>query len=370
MAVKKLFAPIGLVGICVLIALTGLVWIGCSSDPVSTNSPIGVQTASKVVPDQAAEIAVVMSVQNRHAMSLEAIDGVVGTATGRDEQGRPAVLVLTERPGVAGIPRELDGTPVRVLHVGTPSLFPKPPGTGGGNGGGGGGGGGAPKLTKRDDRPVNIGYSIGNYTECAAGTFGCVVNKGGNMYILSNNHVLARQNAGQIGELIGQPGLYDNKPMCSGYYADSIGRLAEFVEVQTGANANNTVDCAIALTSADFVDCATDPYFYGLPNSTPVDPELDMAVQKVGRNGHSEGTLIGINATVTLTYAGATTRFVDQILTTNKFSKSGDSGSLIVTNDANVNPVGLLFAGTNDGYTWGNKITNVLSALNVTICGD
>lgn len=354
--------PLTVIGVVALVMVSALIWTGCSSDPATTSPSAGPELA-KMLPDQASEVAEVMTVQNQHALTLEAIPGVIGTATGRDEQGRPAILVLTERPGVAGIPRMLDGKPVRPLMVGKPELFAKPEKPGGGKGGGG------VNFTKRADRPVPIGYSIGNYNECAAGTFGCAVEKGGNLYVLSNNHVLARQNEGSSGEPIGQPGLYDNKPRCSGYWSDTIASLSDFVRVQTGTNANNTVDAAIAVSNSNMIGCATPSDYYGLPNSTPMEAYVDMPIQKVGRNGRTEGVVIGINTTVTLTYAGASTRFVDQVLTSGGFSKSGDSGSLIVTNDSNANPVALLFAGTNDGYTWGNRIQNVLQALNVSICG-
>jgi len=343
-----------------LLVCSALLWAGCSGDQFSTNPPAGDTTGLlRLLPDNAADVARVMAVQNRHTAVLEAVDGVVGTATGLDEKGNLAVLVLTRRPGVAGIPASLEGVSTRRIVTGEPMLFPKPSGKGKDK----------INLKKRVDRPVPIGVSIGNYNECAAGTYGCAVVKGGNRYILSNNHVLARQNAAEIGEIIGQPGLYDNKPRCSGQLADSIGRLSEFVEVVLGSSANNLVDAAIALSSPDFIDSATHSSFYGLPKSTPVEATVDMPIMKVGRNGKSDGVIIGINSTVTLIYAGVPTRFVDQILTSRRFSKSGDSGSLIVT-DPDAYPVALLFAGTKDGYTWGNKINHVLSALNVSICGE
>jgi hypothetical protein len=50
-----------------------------------------------------------------------------------------------------------------------------------------------------------------------------------------------------------------------------------------------------------------------------------------------------------------------------RFSQGGDSGSLIV--DANRRPVGLLFAGSKNGYTFANQIGQVLSALGVSVDG-
>lgn len=349
-----------------LLAAFSMFWVGCSSE--QSTAPVvelgDLTLAQGALPPTASEVAQTMAVQNRHAKDLEAVDGVFGTATSRDRNGKSIILAIAERSDVAGLPRDIEGIPVRVFVTDRPELFPKPPGAGGGGGGGG------VDLKSRLNRPVPIGCSIGNYNECASGTLGCVVTKGGNYYILSNNHVLSRQNAASPGEPIGQPGLYDNKPQCSGAWADTIASVSQFVTVQTGTNANNTVDCAIALTSLAQVDCATPATYYGLPNSTPAEAVLDMAIQKVGRTTSlTTGTVIGVNATVTIAYAGANTRFVDQVLTSSGFSKSGDSGSLIVTNNASANPVALLFAGNKQGYTWGNRIQNVLSSLNVSICG-
>ncbi|NOY88685.1 MAG: hypothetical protein GXO93_04735 [FCB group bacterium] len=351
-----------ILSLILLVALSVLFWVGCSdnqpigSDNAAVFTPNPMATA-KILPPNASEVAQVMAVQNRHASSLEAIKGVFGTATGRDNNGKVVILALADNPGVAGVPANLEGVPVKVFVTGRPELFAKPVSN-------------KVDLKKRATRPVPTGYSIGNYNECASGTFGCAVEKGGNIYILSNNHVLARENAGSPGEPIVQPGRYDNKPICSGSLNDQIATLSEFIPVQTGSNANNTVDCAIAISSTADIGCATPSSFYGLPNSTPVDAVLDLPVKKVGRtSSETHGTIIGVNATVTIEYAGANTRFVDQVLISSRFSKAGDSGSLIVTDDANDNPVALLFAGNRQGYTWGNRIQNVLGALNVTICG-
>jgi PKD repeat protein len=60
-------------------------------------------------------------------------------------------------------------------------------------------------------------------------------------------------------------------------------------------------------------------------------------------------------------------RFVGQIaITPGTFSAGGDSGSLIVTDDENKNPVGLLFAGS-DTHTIANPIGLVLDRFNVTV---
>jgi hypothetical protein len=57
-------------------------------------------------------------------------------------------------------------------------------------------------------RPAVPGISCG-YTDVTAGTFGCLVRRGEDLYLLINNHVLANTNQGARGDIILQPGLYD-----------------------------------------------------------------------------------------------------------------------------------------------------------------
>jgi len=80
------------------------------------------------------------------------------------------------------------------------------------------------------------------------------------------------------------------------------------------------------------------------------------------------------NAPVLVRYMTGTARFVNQIVVGSCGSSTcigaGDSGSLLVTNDANANPVGLLFAGNNSGsMAIANPIGDVLSYFSVTIDG-
>jgi len=152
---------------------------------------------------------------------------------------------------------------------------------------------------------------------------------------------------------------------------DKIADLSDFVPLKFDGS-ENLVDAAIAeLSTSDFT-CATLSDFYGLPNSSPVAASLGMPIKKVGRTSVlTTGTVAAINATVDVGYGPAgVARFIGQIVTTKQFIKSGDSGSLAVTDDANHNPVGLLFAGTSNGLAIVNPIGEVLSSFNVTICGN
>jgi hypothetical protein len=320
-----------------------------------------------------------MNVQDRHTDVLMSQPGIVGTATGLNEQGRPAILVFAESFELArgaSIPSDIEGIPVVVKITGKIFAMPgPPPGKGPGSGGGGGGGGDGDSVDPkaRFDRAVPIGVSTGNVNECSAGTIGCRVTDGTDVYALSNNHIYARQNNASIGESVQQPGLYDADPQCAKNTADTIGTLEAFEPILT--TANNVIDAAIALSTEADLGNATPSDGYGLPNSAiAVGVDVGDPVQKYGRTTSlTKGTIAGINATVNVGYSSGTARFVDQIIvggSKGPFIKAGDSGSLLVTDSTDNNPVGLLFAGSSSGKTAvANPIDAVLIAFSVTIDG-
>ena len=307
----------------------------------------------------------VREAQERHTNDLLAIDGVEGTAIGYNENARLVVKVFTAGPAVAGIPKTLDGVPVKVVVTGKFYALPKPDTP--------------PGQDKEDevdptirfDRPVPIGVSTG-HPDITAGTIGCRVKDGvGNVYALSNNHVYADENQASIKDNVLQPGRVDGGINPD----DAIGTLATWVDIaflHLEPLSTNTIDAAIALCVGT-LDNATPDDGYGIPNSTITTAILGQAVQKYGRTtGLTRGSVSEINATVNVGYSTGTARFVNQIViigTKGQFSRGGDSGSLIVTNDENKNPVGLLFAG-GGRRTIANPIGAVLEAFDVTIDGE
>ncbi len=315
---------------------------------------------------QGPDLHAAMAAQAKHQAQIMARNGVEGVGVGVTDDGKAAVVIMTTNGAVGGLPKTLDGVAVKLMPTGPFSaILPrkgKP---------GGGGGSGATDPTGTFTRPVPIGVSIGNENECAAGTLGARVTKGGNVYILSNNHVLARQNNGSPGEDILQPGSFDTAPQCSIPANSSIGTLSQFVQIRFGSG-TNTVDAAIASTTTGNVGNATFSGGYGVPNSTTRNATIGMLVQKCGRTtACTHGSVASINATVNVQYEGGVATFVNQVVVSGKrgaFSKAGDSGSLIVTDDASANPVALLFAG-GQTTTIGNPIGAVLSALGVAIDG-
>jgi hypothetical protein len=282
-----------------------------------------------------------MSIQEQHTPDLLSHPGVVGTGVGADAAGNPVVLILTSRGGVPDLPTSIDGVRTRVDVVGEV----------------------VPLAFKGTYRPVPSGVSVGNANECASGTIGCMVLKGSTRYMLSNNHVFARVNDASIGEAINQPGRYDGKPVCA--TTGIVGNLAQFQNISFSGN--NTIDAAIASLSTSST-CAMVNSLY-TPSSTVVSPSVGLAVKKTGRtSGLTHGTISGINVTIQVNYGSpGVATFVNQIYVASNFIRSGDSGSLMVTETGN-NPVGLCFAGSG-GQSFANPIGPVLQAFGATVCG-
>lgn len=223
-------------------------------------------------------------------------------------------------------------------------------------------------------RPIQLGVSGGNINDmkfpfCYGGTLGSLVqDAGGNQYILSNNHILARENKAIIGEDIIQPGLIDTG--CSKNTADGVADLTEFKTILF--KGTNNVDAAIAKARPDKVDVSGSILGIGTLNSDIIrNPMVGMGVKKSGRTtGLTRGSVSAINVNVKIKYSKGIATFVNQILITpGGFSAGGDSGSLIVE-DVDLNPrsVGLLFAGS-DTSTIANPISDVLSSFGVSMVG-
>ena len=217
-------------------------------------------------------------------------------------------------------------------------------------------------YANRYPRPVPCGVSVSNINLNGSGTLGCLVLlNSGKLCILSNNHVLANENAAHIGDSIIQPGNAEpvNAP------DQVIGTLENFIPIQA---AGNLVDAAVALTS--FAMVSPKHVTYQL-NPQPLEPTIGMTVVKDGRTTQSTiGMITDIHANIAVAYdpfpAGAEMREQVAIRGVNgPFSMPGDSGSLIVT-AATKQPVALLFAGSTDNsMTFANPIQAVSTALGI-----
>ncbi len=238
-------------------------------------------------------------------------------------------------------------------------------------------------------RPSPGGVSIGHY-EVTAGTLGCVVRRGEERFILSNNHVLANTNQGAVGDPIVQPGPYDGGIRAD----DTIAVLEEFVPIEmleaestcatargiaamlnslaliVGSEARiktvstriveNLVDAALARPLADNL-LADEILRLGVVAGHGM-AELGMEIRKSGRTtGVTTGDILQVNVTADVRMGERMARFTDQFMA-GAMSQGGDSGSLVLDKESRA--VGLLFAGS-ETTTVCNRIEHVHALLNV-----
>ena len=222
-------------------------------------------------------------------------------------------------------------------------------------------------------RNLHLGVSGGNVKDssrryCCSGTLGSLVQDNNNVkYILSNNHVLAIGDKAVVGDDISQPGLIDSNCQIATIVADFT------AAPKLGSN----VDAAIAQLRTGQMDGTGYIEDIGVPSSVVRNPAVGLGVAKSGRTtGYQTGTISSINSSVTVKYTvecgsnrGTNVSYTNQVvINSSTFSAGGDSGSLIVTNDANRQPVALLFAGSST-TTIGNPINEVLSKTSAALGG-
>lgn len=245
-------------------------------------------------------------------------------------------------------------------------------------------------------RPAPGGVSIG-HKDITAGTLGCLVEKEGTLYILSNNHVLANSNEADVGDAILQPGPIDGgrNPQ------DQIATLGEFVPIHfDGDNGSSHPGCGTSRAIAKMLNALAagvgstvrmkpvriqqNENLVDAAIAQPLDvddvenrileigtiagtreAELGMEIKKSGRTtGFTTGTIQQIDVSVRVNYgSNKVATFVNQLIA-GSMSQGGDSGSAVLDNDDNL--VGLLFAGS-DTSTIINRIQDVFDALGITL---
>ncbi len=243
-------------------------------------------------------------------------------------------------------------------------------------------------------RPVPGGSSI-SHPEISAGTLGCWVQKGDQLYLLSNNHVIANSNEANIGDLIIQPGSYDgginpediiaelsdfipihfqeevqnSTSNLTRWITDCLNGFSKLMGSQTRLKAyriqkrDNKTDCAIA-KPLNAEDIAMEILQIGTI-AAKKEAELGMHIKKSGRTtGLTTGAIEQTDVTVSVSYGyNKTAVFTDQLLA-GAMSQGGDSGSAVL--DLHNNLVGLLYAGS-ETSTLINRIQNVFDELKITL---
>jgi len=241
-------------------------------------------------------------------------------------------------------------------------------------------------VIEAKDAPVPGGSGVGHYNvTCGTGWWG---KKQGEWVLCSNNHVLANENRCHVGDAI----LYPCKA-AGGTLDDTIAKLLTWIplvgfdEPPEPPPPEPPSDCPIARLVVDAFNAnagflgrktrlravvpfknLTEPVnivdgAIARPlNPSIVDPAIkeigtvdefiealvDMKIKKYGwRSALTRGDVAMIDATAKVQYHGGVLIFEHQGVTKQSICVGGDSGSLIVTDEAKARGVGVLFAGSN-----------------------
>ncbi|WP_301171981.1 hypothetical protein [Brevibacillus nitrificans] len=202
-------------------------------------------------------------------------------------------------------------------------------------------------VYRRRIRPVVAGYSVGY--PGISGTAGLIVSpaaRRARRYLLSNNHVLNRNNTSGYTETI-QPGGADGGR--SGI--SRIGRLYRFVRLRK--NANNYLDAALSIPTSNRL-LAPRYATVGAVRGHVAGYAVGARFKKVGRTtGRVSGVVESIHTDIDVDYGSAgglgVIRFRNQTVIRGQraISLPGDSGSVWLTSGNYAAAVN--FAGSEDG---------------------
>ncbi len=222
--------------------------------------------------------------------------------------------------------------------------------------------------------------------DCCGGTLGALVSDRNNdLFILSNNHVLAESDQARTGDSIVQPALVDLN--CNPQAGRTIGSLRYVVPLQsTQSNVDAALAAATPAVDASGAILQLGPSINGV--LSPAAPAAgtgetlsagvlnQLRVVKSGRTtGLTCSTVNTVDLTVQVDYyydcaesrPYYTKTYVNQIgMPGASFADSGDSGALVL-DASNAQPLGLFFASgaddSNHGFSVANPIQDVLSEL-------
>ncbi|WP_241243018.1 S1 family peptidase [Paenibacillus whitsoniae] len=218
-------------------------------------------------------------------------------------------------------------------------------------------------------RPVPGGVSVGKANPAATGTAGLIVTKNNQLYVLSNNHVLIKDNSPLYSATL-QPGPADGGTLAS----DQLGRAYQFVPLQN--NAVNYQDSAIAVASNQLLNPRYQVTSSGSLITVPghvLSYSVGAQLVKSGRTtGFVRGTVEANHVDVRVSYGGrlGTLLFRNQSVirgNNGPVSLPGDSGSVWLRASDRY-AAALNFAGTPDGTrSISNPIALIMSTYGIRV---
>jgi len=234
--------------------------------------------------------------------------------------------------------------------------------------------------------PVKAGYSCG-HPDITAGSVGTFANRKGKKCLVTNAHVGANTNDGEMGDPLYYPGPYDGgKPeniishlvatipiqmidsLCpiAKAYVNFGNSMSKFFKRKSRIpspvrDVTNQVDCCVH-ELVDGVKIDENAPNIGKPTGVS-EAVLGMKVRKTGRtSGYTEGEVTGIEAMVQVSYGVQGVAIFENQIISDIPSAGGDSGSAVFENSKLSNLVGLLFAG-GEGVTVMNRMQTVFDEL-------
>jgi hypothetical protein len=254
------------------------------------------------------------------------------------------------------LPKEIEGVPVLVHRMGPITVRPEAAGSATNR----------PNLFERGGR-ICCGSSCGPTSERSAGTLGALVRAeaGGQLYVLSNNHVLAGCNHVPRNQPILAPAGMDGRPDIQAPH--EIGRHDQ-IHLLLSGDPYFVEPCDADLALARVSDPDLVSSWQGDDDSgfdTPTSIREPRSLEAVKKFGRTTGLTFGeveskVNTPMPVQYTSRHFRGVVWFRNvwavrakgSQHFALAGDSGSLVVSEDGS-NAIGLVFAANQSGeYAW------------------
>lgn len=280
----------------------------------------------------------------------------VGFEEGPDDPKVHIYLTRGTLSLIRSLPQEVDGVPVEVHKMGAISVRPEAAATATNRG-----------HLFEHHRRICCGSSVAPTSENCTGTLGALVRRTGSpdLYLLSNNHVFAGCNHVPKDQPILSPSSNDGGPSMRA--PSEIGRHDQIHELRSGSpNFVNPCDADLALARAISPDLVSSwqgdqQTGYDTPSSS-VAPASLMKVKKFGRTTALTFGAVEARVTAPMPVTYSSKHFKGTVWFQNvwtvrasrasPFALSGDSGSLVVTEDGDY-AVGVVFAANPTGeYAW------------------
>jgi len=205
--------------------------------------------------------------------------------------------------------------------------------------------------------PLQPGVSCAHSTG-ARGTLGCILRRGGDLLLLSANHVLARENRASVGDLIVQPVAVVARRR----------NVATLLEFEPLVASGNLMDAAVARVTVEDLS----PVLFNGKRIAAVRTAPLIKGDRLIKFGESTeertGSVLSAASNVTLEMRFGDYAFDNQIeveSTDKAFSCSGDSGALVY--DENDLAVGIVIGGNCFNRTYVTPIARLLARFHAEL---